>query len=80
MNLPPTCQRGNISVAQRPSSGIAGWHGGWIAHIGSEGARPALLPAGPVPERWNGKWVFIETPDGQRLAGRARSIILYFLF
>ena len=59
-------------VAERPSSGIAGWRGGWIARIGSEGTRPALLPAGPVPERWNVKSVFIETPDGQRLAGRAR--------
>jgi len=25
---------------------------------------PALLPAGPVPERWNVKLVFIETPHG----------------
>lgn len=49
---------------QRPSSGIAGWRGGWIALIGSEGTRPALLPAGPVPERWNVKSVFIETTDG----------------
>ena len=45
----------------------------WLARIGSEGTRPALLPAGPVPERWNVKSVFIETPDGQRLAGRASS-------
>jgi len=58
---------------QRPSSGIAGWRGGWIARIGSEGTWPALLPAGPVPERWNVKTVFIETPNGQRLAGRACS-------
>ena len=50
--------------SERPSSGIAGWRGGWIAEIGSEGTRPALLPAGPVPERWNVKLVFIETPDG----------------
>jgi len=36
---------------ERPPSGIAGWHGGWIAGIGSEGTRDALLPASPVPER-----------------------------
>jgi len=42
---------GEYSVAQRPPSGIAGWRGGWIANSGSEGTRPALLPAGPVPER-----------------------------
>jgi len=36
---------------ERPSSGIAGWRGGWIEGNGSEGTRPALLPAGPVPER-----------------------------
>jgi len=36
---------------ERPSSGIAGWRGGSIADIESEGTRPALLPAGPVPER-----------------------------
>ena len=52
--------------------------GGWIAGIGSKGTRPALLPAGPVPERWNVKLVFIETPDGQRLAGRARSAYIFF--
>ena len=40
------------------------WLGLWIEEIGSEGTRPALLPAGPVPERWNVKLVFIETPDG----------------
>jgi len=50
--------------SERPSSGIAGWRGGWIAMGGSEGARPALLPAGPVPERWNVKSAFIETPHG----------------
>jgi len=49
-----------------------------MAENGSEGTRPALLAAGPVPERWNVKLVFIETPDGQRLAGRARSV--YFRF
>jgi len=49
---------------ERPSSGIARWRGGWIAGIGSEGTRPALLPAGPVPERWNVISVFIETPHG----------------
>jgi len=27
----------------------------------------------PVPERWNVKSLFIETPDGQRLAGRVGS-------
>ena len=42
---------GEYFLAQRPSSGIAGWRKWWIAQIGSEGARPALLPAGPVPER-----------------------------
>ena len=40
-----------IYFSERPSSGIAGWRGGWIAGIGSEGTRPALLFAGPVPER-----------------------------
>jgi len=60
-----------LFLIERPSSGIAGWRCGWIAGIGSEGARPALLPAGPVPERLNVKSVFIETPDGQRLTGRA---------
>jgi len=49
---------------ERPSLGIAGWRGGWIAGNGSEGTRPAPLPAGPVPEWWNVKSVFIETPDG----------------
>ena len=62
-----------IFFAERPSSGIAGWRCGWIAANVSEGTRPALLPAGPVPEWWNFKLVFIETPDGQRLAGRACS-------
>ena len=38
----------------------------------SEGARPAPLPAGPVPERSNGEPAPIETPHGQRLAERAR--------
>ena len=46
---------------QRPSSGIAGGRGGWIAGIGSEGTRPAHLPAGPVPEGWNVGSVSIET-------------------
>ena len=50
--------------SERPSSGIAGWRGAWSARIGSEGTRPALLPAGPVPERWNVKLAFIETPYG----------------
>jgi hypothetical protein len=35
-----------------------------MARVESEGIRPALLPAGPVPERWNVKSVFIETADG----------------
>jgi len=35
-----------------------------IALVESEGTRPALLPAGPVPERWNVKSVFVETADG----------------
>ena len=52
------------SSVARPSSGIAGWRGRWIARIGSEGTRPALLPAGPVLERWNVEAVFIETPHG----------------
>ena len=51
-------------IAERPPSGIAGWRGGWIAGNGSEGTRPAPLPAGPVPERLNVKSVFIETPHG----------------
>ena len=42
---------GSHTVTERPSSGIAGWRGGWTAGNGSEGTRPALLPAGPVPER-----------------------------
>jgi len=53
-----------IFSGERPSSGIAGWRGGWNADIGSEGTRPALLSAGPVPERLNVKLVFIETPHG----------------
>ena len=53
-----------VFFSQRPSSGIAGWRGVWTAGIGSEGARPALLFAGPVPERWNVGLVFIETPHG----------------
>ena len=68
---------GGYIFCERPSSGIAGWRGGWIAGIGSEGTRPAVLPAGPVPERWNVNSVFIETPNGQRLAGRAGSHIVF---
>jgi len=52
----------HIVFAERSSSVIAGWRGGWIERNGSEGSRPALLFAGPVPERWNVKLVFIETP------------------
>ena len=55
-------------LLQRPSSGIAGWLGGRIARIGSEGTRPALLSAGPVPERWNVGLVFIETPHGPAIS------------
>jgi hypothetical protein len=51
-------------ISERPSSGIAGWRGGLIARNGSEGTRPALLPAGPVPEWWIAQLVFIETPYG----------------
>jgi len=40
-----------ILFAERPPSGIAGWRIGLIAENGSEGARDALLPASPVPER-----------------------------
>ena len=35
-----------------------------MAGVGSEDSRPALLPVGLVPERWNVKLVFIETPHG----------------
>jgi hypothetical protein len=49
---------------ERPSSGIAGWRGGWIARNGSEGIWPAFLSAGPVPERWHVRLAFIETPHG----------------
>jgi len=63
--------------AERPSSGIAGWRGGLIARIGSEGTRPALLPAGPVPERWNVESVLIETPHGQRLTARVCSAHIF---
>jgi hypothetical protein len=66
--------------ANVPSSGIAGWRGGLIERSGSEGTRPALLPAGPVPERRNVKSVFIETPDGQRLAGRWHYFFLVFQY
>jgi len=38
-------------IAERPPSAIAGWRGGWIGRIGSEGTRDAPLPASPVPER-----------------------------
>ena len=55
-------------VAERPSSGIAGWCGGWIAKAGSEGTRSALLPAGPVPERWHVGLMFIETPHGPAIS------------
>jgi len=48
---------------ERSPSAIAGWRGGWIERVGSEGTRLALLPAGPVPERWNVESVFIETTD-----------------
>jgi hypothetical protein len=41
----------HIFFGERRPSGIAGWRGGWIARIGSEGTRDALLPASPVPER-----------------------------
>jgi len=56
-------RRGYI-FCERPAAGIAGWRGGWIECIASEGTRPALLPAGPVPERWGVKAAFIETPHG----------------
>jgi hypothetical protein len=42
---------GDAYFGQRLPSGIAGWRDGWIAGIGSEGTRPALLLAGPVSER-----------------------------
>jgi len=66
------------TIFLRPRSGIAGWRGGRIAGVGSECTRPALLPAGLVPERWNVKGVFIETSNGQRLTGRV-CWHLYFL-
>ena len=56
---------------ERPPSDIADWRGGWIAKAGSEGTRPAMLLAVPVPERWNVKLVVIEIPNGQRLTARA---------
>ncbi|MEI7990100.1 MAG: hypothetical protein WCI88_13770, partial [Chloroflexota bacterium] len=74
----PFCLLTKPQPYQRPSSGIAGGRGRRIASIGSEGTRPALLSAGPVPERSNVKSAFIETPDGQRLAGRACSDSYYF--
>ena len=37
--------------SERLPSGIAGWRKWSIAKTGSEGTRPAPLPAGPVPER-----------------------------
>ena len=68
-----------IFFCESPSSGIAGWRGGWIERIGSEGARFALLPAGPVPERWNGGSVLIEPPKGQRLIGRDRIFFAFYV-
>ena len=53
-----------VFSAERPPSAIAGRRGGGIGRVGSEGTRPALLPAGPVPERRNVRSVFIETTDG----------------
>ena len=35
-----------------------------IARVESEGTRPALPPAGPVPERWNVGSALIETTHG----------------
>ena len=55
-------------VAQRLPSAIAGGRGGWIAVVESEGTRPALLFAGPVPERWNVKSAFIETSNGPAIS------------
>jgi hypothetical protein len=52
---------------ERPPSAIAGREGGWIGRVESEGTRPALLPAGPVPERWNVGLVFIETTYGRAI-------------
>jgi len=45
--------------------------------MGSEGTRPALLPAGPVPERWNVKSVFIETPHGPAISWTSSLDISY---
>ena len=58
-----------IYFAERQSHQRLPGNGAWIERIGSEGTRPALLPAGPVPERWNVKSVFIETADGESLGG-----------
>ena len=74
----PFCLLTKPQPYQRPSSGIAGWRGGWIARIGSEGTRPALLPAGPVPERLNVKLVLIETPDGPAI--NCTSLFAYFCY
>ena len=65
--------------AERPSSGIAGWRGVWIERIGSEGTWPALLPAGPVPERWNVKSVLMETPDGPAISWTSPLAFIWFL-
>ena len=55
-------------VAQRLPSAIAGGRGGWIAVVESEGTRPALLFAGPVPERWNVKAALLGTPYGPAIS------------
>ena len=57
-----------IFLGNVPRQVSLAWRGGWIARMGSEGTRPAPLPAGPVPERWHVKSVFIETPDGPAIS------------
>ena len=67
-----------IFIAERQSHPRLPGTGAWIERTGSEGTRPALLPAGPVPERWNVKSVFIETPDGPAINWTSLLAILLF--
>jgi hypothetical protein len=70
------CRWSHIFLANVPRQVSLADGAGGPQSSGAKALGLLLLPAGPVPERWNVGSVFIETPDGQRLAGRARSAIL----
>ena len=75
--VPLAKDSGHIFSAERPPSAIAGRRDRWIERGGSEGTWPALLPAGPVPERRNVRSVLIETTDGPAI--RWTGLFAYFL-